>query len=636
MPSKRIFRFFPILLFTVCCQKTDDTISAKKANSPITIIDKHYNLSKDRSKDSIQRLNDITKSYYFANKLQNDTLILKILKDKTQLHNKNKQTDSAIHFSYEMLRLSEKLQDTPSIGRSYYKLGIYYYEKNEIDSSYQYYNWAQRIFLKLNDRIRAGKTFLNMAIIQSDIGDYFGSNKNAIETLKYLKSPEYSSLIASAYNCLAVSSRKQEDYEEALRWYDSAVNITNDEKNKIIYLNNIANVFTDQENYKKAISIYDSILDDPRIKSDLETKARILDNLTYSRWLMTGSNDLENKFMEALNIRLEENDLLGQIASNSHLSEYFKKSDIKKSIQYANAMYNIATQLNSIDDRLEALEKLINLDKNPEKIKKHSTLYVNLNDSITEIRVRNKNNVIEIMMENSDLETQKVQNQLKIERLSKQNAISFFIVLLFIMSSVFVYYQIKAKHKREKLQKVYETEVRLAKKLHDEVANDVYNIMSKLQKKSGTDEKVIDTLDVVYVKVRDISRANNDIDFDEGFELELKDLLVSYKDDQVNIMSQGISKIRWNKLPVSKRIAIYRVLQELLVNMKKHSKATNILMSFKSTKNKLIITYSDNGIGCDLKKKNGLQNAENRIETINGTVIFESEKNKGFKVKITV
>lgn len=50
------------------------------------------------------------------------------------------------------------------------------------------------------------------------------------------------------------------------------------------------------------------------------------------------------------------------------------------------------------------------------------------------------------------------------------------------------------------------------------------------------------------------------------------------------------------------------------------------------------INYSDNGIGTDnlLNLKNGLQNAENRILSINGTINFDTAPEKGFKVKIEI
>ena len=81
-------------------------------------------------------------------------------------------------------------------------------------------------------------------------------------------------------------------------------------------------------------------------------------------------------------------------------------------------------------------------------------------------------------------------------------------------------------------------------------------------------------------------------------------------------------------------------LQELMVNMKKHSKSTLVLLSFKKDENKfLVINYYDNGIGINFEKivtKNGIQNIENRISTIDGTITFDSNQNKGVKTNIVI
>ena len=72
--------------------------------------------------------------------------------------------------------------------------------------------------------------------------------------------------------------------------------------------------------------------------------------------------------------------------------------------------------------------------------------------------------------------------------------------------------------------------------------------------------------------------------------------------------------------------------------MKKHSHCSLVVIRFEIHKNNLEISYSDNGIGCLelLNLKKGLQNAENRILAINGNINFESESNKGFKVKMVI
>jgi len=80
------------------------------------------------------------------------------------------------------------------------------------------------------------------------------------------------------------------------------------------------------------------------------------------------------------------------------------------------------------------------------------------------------------------------------------------------------------------------------------------------------------------------------------------------------------------------------VLQELMVNMQKHSSAKLVALSFDKKGNNFSINYSDNGVGVDLNSleiKNGLLNVETRIKSINGSITFTSSLNKGFKAFIS-
>ena len=70
--------------------------------------------------------------------------------------------------------------------------------------------------------------------------------------------------------------------------------------------------------------------------------------------------------------------------------------------------------------------------------------------------------------------------------------------------------------------------------------------------------------------------------------------------------------------------------------MKKHSEASRVVLKFSQENNQITINYTDNGIGISvLKPKNGLQNTGNRIKSINGQLIFETENNNGLKITIS-
>ncbi len=93
-------------------------------------------------------------------------------------------------------------------------------------------------------------------------------------------------------------------------------------------------------------------------------------------------------------------------------------------------------------------------------------------------------------------------------------------------------------------------------------------------------------------------------------------------------------------LEKEQELNVYRVIQELINNTIKHAKASRITLQFKNTAGHLILYYTDNGIGLDLKslKKNkglGIKNIESRLSLLNGTIKFDEAQN-GLAIEIRV
>jgi PAS domain S-box-containing protein len=90
-------------------------------------------------------------------------------------------------------------------------------------------------------------------------------------------------------------------------------------------------------------------------------------------------------------------------------------------------------------------------------------------------------------------------------------------------------------------------------------------------------------------------------------------------------------------------MVLFRVLKELVNNTIKHALASQIEIFLLRTENLLSLIYGDNGIGFDIKKVldnrasgMGISNIINRIGSINGKLMFESQTEKGIQVKIGV
>lgn len=85
-------------------------------------------------------------------------------------------------------------------------------------------------------------------------------------------------------------------------------------------------------------------------------------------------------------------------------------------------------------------------------------------------------------------------------------------------------------------------------------------------------------------------------------------------------------------LPSEVHVAFYRIAQEGINNVLKHSDATHLVVEFTHTSDQLALRITDNGKGFDLEQKAaglGLGMMQERAETIGATLHIESEAGKG-------
>lgn len=94
------------------------------------------------------------------------------------------------------------------------------------------------------------------------------------------------------------------------------------------------------------------------------------------------------------------------------------------------------------------------------------------------------------------------------------------------------------------------------------------------------------------------------------------------------------------RLPSSSELAIYRVVQELVNNIIKHSGATHALIQLQRHNDILAITIEDNGRGFDEKSSSkdglGLANIKSRLNSLNGSVNIKSDNERGTSVYIEI
>lgn len=525
----------------------------------------------------------------------------------------------------------------------------FYKDHNNIDSAFFYYNKAKLICDPNTDPGNYVSILNCMAEIQSHHGDFLGSETTIKNALLYLKSVKDQTQIWNTYTILGSNALHTYNFTDAEKYFNKALNLNIDENRKSLTKSNIANLLIAQQKYAEALKIFLRLSIKKEIRQKPESYANALDNIGFCYFKTQDPRGIEY-LDEALEIRNKIKDSSGIGVSNLNLATYYdtyKDSSLAK--KHALNAYKNFNELNNIDDKLNAI-KIIIKNSSPIDLKKYSLIHVGLVDSIFEIRQQAKNQFAKIKydsklekQENLKLKTYQSENELKLERQKNRNIISYIIIILSICLILILYYYLTSKANRDKIEAAYNSETRISKKLHDELANDIYHTMAFAENRNlsltENKEQLLSNLAAIYSRTRDISRENCYIITDENYISSLKEMISGFTTLNINLILNGIDLIPWKEIEKDKKITIYRVLQELLVNMRKYSEASLVGISFKQLEKNMLINYNDNGKGIDTEKiifKNGLHNVESRILKIKGAIDVSSSPNQGFKVVIKI
>jgi len=99
-------------------------------------------------------------------------------------------------------------------------------------------------------------------------------------------------------------------------------------------------------------------------------------------------------------------------------------------------------------------------------------------------------------------------------------------------------------------------------------------------------------------------------------------------------------------LPMKIQVGTYRIIREVMNNIRKHAKAKNVDLRLRTDKNRILrLIVKDDGKGFDLNralayskyaKSFGLMGMEEQAKLLGGTFAVETEKGQGTKIKVKV
>ncbi|CAM4429075.1 ATP-binding protein [Flavobacterium terrigena] len=632
-----------------------------------------YKIKLSASYNDLRLIEDETNSFKYDTVIRNN---LDAISDK---YYDLEKFEDYHRVSNTILEESKKIEDTVGIIEGLCKKGAYYSNIYKLDSMYFYYTKAENYSIKTKSKYLLGTIFLNKAVINQNLNDYYNSEKNSFEALKILKNKNDYYLLYNTYLNIGYASFNQNDDREALKYFQKALNTTDKIKNNTTVLSLKGQayyyyclVYNKNNNYKasyisaaKGLSLDDFKTKDPHVFCNLNNC------LGYSKFKLNDSN-AKTHFIESLAIAKKANNIFAINTSNLYLSEYYLKyNDTSKAFLHANEVLQAANENKLYDDKLKAL--LLLAKASPNAATNYFETYKTLSDSIinNERQTRDKFAKIDYQTNEiiSEKETIEKQKESILQQLWSVSTIAIFIIL-----AVLLFYFIKSRNLKNKelifiqeqqnaKEEIYELMLnqqhrieegkyseknRISQELHDGVMGKLMGIrlnlfILKKRQDPDTIEKClpfIDDIQNVEKEIRQIAHDLNQNLFDDNVTFisiveNLFTMIKSHSD--IEFILQVDERIDWDLINNNIKINIYRIIQETLQNIDKYAQASKVNLTMNKKENEIHITIADNGIGFkpDTSKKGiGLSNMKKRMEEINGKFILESIINKGTKINL--
>jgi len=620
----------------------------------------------------IKFLDSLTNS---SSQFQNDSIHRNFLFDISDEYYYNNQNKKSLNICYKVLTLSKLAKDSVSIAKAYSYIGDSYQISHK-DSAYYYYQKAEKLNRILNRNYHVGKMLFKKGYILFFEGNYIESEAQVANALLYLKKENDAEILHAAYTLMGSNMEKIEEYPEALKYQLQAKNVINKiegsnsniEKKYLYKIEssiNLANIYEKTNQLDKAIQELELILT-PELKQKWPLGyVSVVGNLGYSKMKKGIIKDTDNYFNEALNLSKKNNFENNKIYQLKNLGEYYAiVKDTTASIKYLNESLQLAQKLKMGEEIKKSLQLLSQVDYKNTTV--YDQKYIAISDSLTKAQRINRNKYARI-----EYETSVVEDENKI--LSTKNTyilIGSIVLMLILLSIIIVRYiksqkreiefrksQQKAEEEIFDLLKEYQLKLRIAKELeqnriskelHDSVMNKLYGARMQLGILNEYNEENIKEKRLVYVDLlQEIEQEIRTISHDLHTEInetqfDYTNLLSNLIHLQNEIGTTSFTlhvapEIIWDSIDSLRKVTIFRIVQESLLNISKHANASTCYITILVDDNHLVLEIKDDGIGFDLnvtKQGIGLQNIQERAKTINANLEIISKPNEGTTIKL--
>ena len=574
----------------------------------------------------------------------------------------------------ELMRLSEKLKYPYWIGMVWVNRG--YMSALAVNDRQAISNYETAIsYLRKTNRVdKIALCHLNLGSIKERQGKVNDKVGHLTEALRLLENTKYKDLLNHVYNSMGVLFFNLDEFEKGLTYFQKGLQLAKEEKdtaNHVEALHGIVNCLSSQKHFKEAFSYGDELM-------AMATASQDNGCLLHAH---TGLTDLYRRNQQAgpaiehakkiVQYAISGDDLQYQLIGYLSMADAYQLAkDYRKSIEFYNKALVLGKEKDvviQLDDIYKGLSDAYAQINETGKAFSFYKLYIANRDSANTVKIKNNAGELDIKYQTAQKEKELSLNQLQIARkevqLQKSKQMSLYgigaaIVALLVALLVFIHFRNKRKLDQKQLQTMrQEKEIhllqavmqgeekersRIAKDLHDGVAGMLAAVKMHFTSIALNLGGVLQT-EGYQQGIRLLDEASQEVR-KTSHNLMPEVLLQHGLDEAIrrycnNVANSSKLTVQYDALGEPTRfidsfeLSVYRIVQELLNNIVKHSRASEAVVQITYQPELLSVTIEDNGIGLvkeDHQKDGiGLRSLQSRVKAMNGRIEFESASGQG-------
>lgn len=644
-----------------------------------------FSCEKQRSTDSsVERINSFLNQYdYYLRDTTNQEELVRIEASILELPNTKenrgvlqqftKKVRPAKEYYLHSLNYALEAKDTIDIAQSYLSLGYYFDRRYNIDSAYHYFSRAEHLFLTKHDSVHLGEVYLHKAELlmlnaiygeaETQITKAIGFNLNNTDAKRQF---QQQCLVGEILGGLGQYDEAIEIYNRAFEMLESkdVILSTTDyyrRLNRANIYNNVSRIYIKQGKYDEAVKLINDATDnyiDIKYSADLKLYAALMLNLGICKLNKGEFNEVNYLLTKSIEISNSFQNMVLVYHAKLSLAEYYYLSNKPRSAHLLiDEILTYAEDKKDSQLKMKSLGMLLMYEE--ENAPANFESFLSLSKQIVDENSLVRNRFTRIKYEASSLMKK---NNLLLHQKNLITLVSFSLLFLILMIIVILFNRQRSKkiniikmfqgdtekyydsilNSHNKMSFAQERERNeIAKELHDGVLNKLFvtrfSLMQLEENNFETQKKLLvsEVRDVEgYLRGVSHALANEESMLIKSFtQLIIELIALQNRTFTIDFNLLIDETIDLENLSHHIKINIYRILQEALQNIQKHSYATSCEVSFKYvTPIRFEIHVQDNGCGFDtrsVKQGKGLINIKERVEFIGGTLKIVSKVGLG-------